>query len=73
MTLGVLLADDSMGGAYLSLDQLAADPELEQAVLDQDVAGAARVSVPDIHLLITNADDSVARHLARHPVVGRRC
>lgn len=73
MSLGILLANDSLGGAHLGPDQPASHPELEQAILDQDVAGAARVSVAHINRLISDTDDSVACHLAGNPVVGRRC
>src|SRR5216683_4940867 len=51
------------------LKQLATDPELKQAVGHEHVTGAAGVVPPHAHLLVVDADDSVAGHLPADPLL----
>src|SRR5439155_24532343 len=69
LPLGILLANDASRSSDFRLDQLAAHPELQQPDFHQDVAGAAGIALPDVHLLVSDTDDAVARDLPRDPVV----
>jgi hypothetical protein len=51
------------------LQEFVADPELQYAVGDQDVAGAAGIMLADADLLVTDTDDAVAADLSADPLL----
>src|SRR5207237_8588231 len=53
----------------LRLYDLATRPNRPQPFSHQDVAGAARIALTDVHLLVSDTDDAVAGHLPGDPVV----
>src|ERR1700692_3868107 len=68
---GVLLADFTPPGAGDGLEEFVADPELEHAVADEHVAGAASVVLADADVLPPDTDQAVGCHPAGDPLVAR--
>ena len=66
---GVLLADFTTPGAGHGLEQFVADPELEHAVADEHVAGAAAVVLADADLLPADADQAVGGDAPGDPLL----
>ena len=62
-------ADHASARSSDCLEQLLADPELEQAVGDQDGAGTAGVVPPHADLLVVDADDAIAGHPPADPLL----
>src|SRR5580693_7094935 len=68
---GVLLADFTTSRAGDGLEEFVADPELEHAVTDEHVAGAAPVVLADTDLLPADGDQAVGGDAACHPLLAR--
>src|SRR5882762_4708057 len=64
----MFLADLALTRAGDRLKELVTYPELEQAVGDQYVAGAAAEVLANAHLLVADTDQAVAGHRSRYPL-----
>jgi len=62
-------ANRAVACASHRLEQLTAHPELKQAVGHEHVTGAAGVVPPHAHLLVVDADDTIAGHLPADPLL----
>ena len=63
------LADIPLAGPNHGLEQLVADPELEQPVGHEHIAGAATEVFADADLLVTDAHESIASHPSADPLL----
>src|SRR2546425_12219117 len=66
---GVQFANRALARASHGFEQLAADPELKQAVGHKHVIGAADVVPPHADLLVADADDTIAGHPPADPLL----
>ena len=65
----MLLPDLSCGLPGHAFHQLVAHPVLQRPVGDQDIAGAAGITLANANLLVADADHPDGTHLAGDPVL----
>src|SRR5260221_13808711 len=66
---GVHFADVSLASSNHGFEEIAADPELKQAIGHEHIAGAAAEVFAHADLLVADADESIASHPSADPLL----